>query len=201
MSLGEKLRALRTQSWNSLTGFARKVPCSPALISLIERGERFPSSAILAQIAHALGTTAASLKQHDDRRTRQAGSLLELASDPGLIPLGKKIRHLRSQRGMSLKGLARKAGCSPAFLCRVEQSRNYPLDPLLAKIAEVLGTTAAALKRHDNRPPTKTIRKRIIAEPEFGLALRAVIDSNVSADELMRFLEARKSPDARRRPS
>ncbi|MGA1129973.1 MAG: helix-turn-helix domain-containing protein, partial [Chthoniobacterales bacterium] len=34
---------------------------------------------------------------------------------------GEALRELRRSRGMSLRALARKSGCSPSFLSQVEQ--------------------------------------------------------------------------------
>jgi transcriptional regulator with XRE-family HTH domain len=51
----------------SLREFAKKVDCSPAFISDIELGRRYPSEKVLADIARLLNTTVAELKKHDTR--------------------------------------------------------------------------------------------------------------------------------------
>ncbi len=39
---------------------------------------------------------------------------------------GEALRELRRSRGMSLRALARKSGCSPSFLSQVEQGKTSP---------------------------------------------------------------------------
>jgi transcriptional regulator with XRE-family HTH domain len=55
------------------------------------------------------------------------------------VRLGPRIRELRQQRGMTLRGLAGKSGLSTALLSKVENNAVSPTIPTLWKICEALG--------------------------------------------------------------
>lgn len=66
-TLGEHIRELRETLDISLRELAEKLKLSPAFVSDIELGRRFPSDKVLAEIATALKTTVEDLKQYDTR--------------------------------------------------------------------------------------------------------------------------------------
>lgn len=66
-TLGEQIRELREQKDISLRELAKKLGVSPAFLSDIELGRRYPSNEVLAKIAKELSTTVESLKQYDTR--------------------------------------------------------------------------------------------------------------------------------------
>jgi transcriptional regulator with XRE-family HTH domain len=66
-TLGERIRELREQKDISLRELAKKLAVSPAFLSDIELGRRYPSDEVLARIAKELGSTVESLKQYDTR--------------------------------------------------------------------------------------------------------------------------------------
>ena len=104
--------------------------------------------------------------------------------------LGERIRELREEKDLSLRELAKRlGGLSAAFLSDVELGRRYPSDKVLADMARALGTTVDDLRRHDTRPPLEEIKRRSSANPAFGLAFRRVIDSDVSAERLIKLAE------------
>lgn len=100
--------------------------------------------------------------------------------------LGQRIRELREAQDRSVRELARKLDVSAAFLSDVELGRRYPSDKVLAKIAQVLGTSLGALKEHDTRPPVEELKRLTAEDPAYGLAFRRVIDRRVSPDALLR---------------
>jgi transcriptional regulator with XRE-family HTH domain len=65
--LGEYIRELREKHDVSLRELAKTLELSPAFISDIELGRRFPSEEVLADIAKALKTTIKDLEAHDLR--------------------------------------------------------------------------------------------------------------------------------------
>jgi|ERR1700679_576376 len=67
MTFGEYIRKLRDERDLSLREFARQLDCSAPFISDVELGRRYPSEAILKQIAKLLGTTVEGLRQYDQR--------------------------------------------------------------------------------------------------------------------------------------
>ncbi len=58
------------------------------------------------------------------------------------INIGTKIRRLRARRMLTMEAVARKAGCSRAFLSRVERNESMPSVATLVDIAGALGVPA-----------------------------------------------------------
>lgn len=105
----------------------------------------------------------------------------------GRVTLGEKIRELREQLDLSLRELGKQLNdTSAAFLSDVELGRRFPTDKLLADMARALKTTPAELKKYDTRAPIDALKRLANSDPAFGLALRRVVDQQISADELMR---------------
>src|SRR5579862_4241248 len=70
--LGRRLRALRTERWETLAQTAERAGISPQYLSEIERGRKEASSEMIAALAGALGITVADLmagSAEDLRRT------------------------------------------------------------------------------------------------------------------------------------
>lgn len=66
-TLGERIRELREQKDISLRELAKRLGVSPAFLSDIELGRRFPSAEVLAKIAKELGESVEELKKYDTR--------------------------------------------------------------------------------------------------------------------------------------
>ena len=69
----------------------------------------------------------------------------EPAGSTDLIGLGRRIRSLRKDRGMTLAELADRAGTATSQLSVIENGRREPRLSLLRRLAEVLGTSVDAL--------------------------------------------------------
>ena len=67
MTLGEYIRATRTEKGKSLTEFAGLVGKTPPFLHDIEMGRRYPSDEVLNSIAKHLGKSLKDLKQYDTR--------------------------------------------------------------------------------------------------------------------------------------
>jgi transcriptional regulator with XRE-family HTH domain len=104
--------------------------------------------------------------------------------------LADKIRHLRNEKNLSLRELARQVGVSAPFLTDVENHRRYPADDTLIKLAQVLGTTFEDLKSHDNRPPTREIAELTDSNAGYAFAFRRIVNEvhaqGLSPEEMMR---------------
>lgn len=105
--------------------------------------------------------------------------------------LGERLRELRAAADLSLRELGKKLGVSPAFLSDVELGRRHPTDKLLEEIARKLGASLEDLRNYDTRPPIEEVRRRAASNPAYGLAFRKVIDQDVSAEEILKWLEKR----------
>ncbi len=113
--------------------------------------------------------------------------------------LGERIRELREEKDLSLREFAKKlGGLSPAFLSDVELGRRYPSDKVLADMARVLGTTVEDLRSFDARAPVEELKRRANADPVWGLALRRVIDKDVTPEELLKLAERTKGQPKKR---
>jgi ATP/maltotriose-dependent transcriptional regulator MalT len=94
--------------------------------------------------------------------------------------LGKKIRQLREERGLSLRQIAF-PGCSASYLSRVEAGDRVPSMAILARLAAELGTTVESLlgRRFDGR-----IAKEELAHMEVA----ARLEGEAAQDDIRRLL-------------
>ena len=106
------------------------------------------------------------------------------------------MRRRREELDISLRELAKRLDCSPAFISDIELGRRYPSDKVLSDIAHVLKVKVEDLRALDVRPPIDDIKRITKNDPTFALAFRTVIDKKVTADELLEFL---KKKDAEKR--
>ena len=107
--------------------------------------------------------------------------------------LGQRIRELREEKDLSLREFARQLGdTSPAHVSDIENSRRNPSDELLQKMAVVLGVGFDELKNLDNRLPVEELKRAIQNDPKFGFALRKLTETNITAEELLKFTERAK---------
>ena len=107
--------------------------------------------------------------------------------------LGERIRELREEKDFSLRELAKKLDLSAAFLSDVELGRRFPSEDVLAKIARRLDQSVEELKAFDTRPPMEELKRLTSSNPLMGVALRRVVEKNVSASELIEMLKKMKS--------
>lgn len=122
LSIGEKIRVIRTEKDMSLNDLASAAGISPSYLSEIERGSVYPSLATLKQIARELGVSALVLMSYE-------GSL------------GHKLKTLREEYGMTQAQLARAAGVTAGLIGQIEQGKVQPSLKTLEKLAQVMGVT------------------------------------------------------------
>lgn len=72
MSLGQYIRDLREKRDISLRELAKQIKCSPAFVSDIELGHRYPSGEVLSNIALVLDVKVEELVAHDTRPPLEA---------------------------------------------------------------------------------------------------------------------------------
>lgn len=106
--------------------------------------------------------------------------------------IGPFIRRRRDELDLSLRELAKKLDCSPAFISDIELGRRHPSDKVLAEIARVLEVKLDDLRKMDVRPPIDEIKRVTQDDPSFALAFRTVIDKNVTAEELLEWLKRKE---------
>jgi transcriptional regulator with XRE-family HTH domain len=90
---------------------------------------------------------------------------------------------------LSLREFARKLGdLSPPFVSDIELGRRFPSDKVLERMAHVLGETVDELRSYDSRPPLEELKRMAASNPTYGFALRKMADGEISAEDLMKFL-------------
>jgi transcriptional regulator with XRE-family HTH domain len=102
--------------------------------------------------------------------------------------LGPYMRRRRDELDISLRELAKRLDCSPAFISDIELGRRYPSEKVLVDIARALKVKVEKLRALDVRPPIDDIKRITQNDPAFALAFRTVIDKNIKAGELLEWL-------------
>jgi transcriptional regulator with XRE-family HTH domain len=110
--------------------------------------------------------------------------------------IGPYIRRRRDDLDLSLRELAKKLDCSPAFISDIELGRRHPSEKVLAEIARILKVKVEELREMDVRAPIEEIKRITQDDPTFALAFRTVIDKKISAGELLEFV--RKKEDEKK---
>jgi XRE family aerobic/anaerobic benzoate catabolism transcriptional regulator len=77
--------------------------------------------------------------------------------------LGSAVRGLRTERALTLRALAKRAGVSERFLVQLEAGEGNISVARLEDVAEALGTTGAELLAQASRPQAKVSRPGVIA--------------------------------------
>ncbi|WP_235522397.1 helix-turn-helix domain-containing protein [Cellulomonas sp. Root137] len=72
---------------------------------------------------------------------------------PDALTLGRRLRHLRTARGLTLDALGRQVGVTPSLLSLFENGHREPRLALLRTLADALGVTVADLL--DAEPPSR----------------------------------------------
>lgn len=116
-------------------------------------------------------------------------SLYKLTPMEGIGPF---IRKRRDELDLSLRELAKRLDCSPAFISDIELGRRHPSDKVLIEIAKILKVKVEDLRKIDVRPPIDDIKRVTQDDPSFALAFRTVIDNKVSAEDLLEWLNQKE---------
>lgn len=109
--------------------------------------------------------------------------------------LGKQIRELREAKDLSLRDLAKKIGVTASFLSDVELERRYPADDKLLLLAAELGVPVDELRLFDTRVPVKALQEASRRDPTVGMALRSILKSGISFDELNEIIQKKKAAE------
>jgi transcriptional regulator with XRE-family HTH domain len=95
-TLGQRIRELRENRDLSLRELAQKLDLSPAFVSDVELGRRYPSEEVLVKMAKLLGVEIEDLKSYDPRAPLE--ELKEIsAKDPAFAVALRKIKKLTAE--------------------------------------------------------------------------------------------------------
>lgn len=110
--------------------------------------------------------------------------------------LGDRLRQLRDAQDLSLRELAKQLGdVTAAHLSDIEFGRRYPSDELLARLAGFFKVKEAELRTLDTRPQVEEIKRMAQNNPAFGLALRKLVDREISPDEVLKLTRSKKEKE------
>jgi transcriptional regulator with XRE-family HTH domain len=79
--------------------------------------------------------------------------------DPDLVSqaLARNVKRVRAERGLTLDGLAARAGVSRGMLIQIEQARTNPSVGTVVRVADALGVSAARLLEYDAGPVVRIV--------------------------------------------
>ncbi len=106
--------------------------------------------------------------------------------------LGKYIRQLREEKKHSLRALARQIGKSAPFLSDVELDRRTPSDVVLSDIAKFLDVEMDELRKYNHKATFRDLKKLADDDPVYSIALRMIIDKEISSNDLLKLLKKEK---------
>jgi transcriptional regulator with XRE-family HTH domain len=99
--------------------------------------------------------------------TRTPGVVEEVVSGR----LGRRVRALRRERGLTLDGLARRSGVSRAMISKLERGEKNPTPVVAAKVAEGLGVSLSQVVGVEERREVVVVhreRRMVMRDPETG---------------------------------
>lgn len=92
--------------------------------------------------------------------------------------LAVRLQGLRTERGLTLDGLARRAGVSRSMISLIERCESSPTASVLHRLASGLGTTLASLFAEEERPEASPLARRrdqtVWRDPETGYVRRTL---------------------------
>jgi len=100
-----------------------------------------------------------------------------------LAALGPRVRHARMVHGMTLKSLARAAGCSESLLSRIERGQAMPSLATLHRLARALDTNVAELTA--GQAPLRSPIMRAHERPVIAFTGPRGIRTGVSLERLI----------------
>lgn len=123
LTLGDKVRLMRNEKNMSLQDLADRADISVSYLSEIERGTVYPALSTLRKIAAELGVPPSTLMHHEPS-------------------LGRKLKALREEYGLTQAQLAGKAGVTAGLIGQLEQGKVQPSLKTLEKLAAVMGVSS-----------------------------------------------------------
>ncbi len=110
--------------------------------------------------------------------------------------LGERIKRRRQELHISLRDAAKRIGVSASYLSKVECDVIIPpTEEKLTQLAVLLQDDVDELMCLADRVP-QDVKEVIAADPKMTALLRTVRDQNVSAAEMLEWLQSRKPKEA-----
>jgi transcriptional regulator with XRE-family HTH domain len=129
---------------------------------------------------------AGTIDQDLSPSSQPPSELLDLATN-ALLAIGSRIRQLRSERGLTLQGLAELTGLSASLLSLVERGKTSPSIGTLVAIAHAFDVHMTDLmpdvRNTERLPVLRSDEQRVYATPE-GVNRRILRDDRVRGLEV-----------------
>lgn len=134
--LGERLRNIRKIKNISQYRMAELMDCDCSSIGRLESGKNYPLMGTLYKYSEAVGVPVSDILAESSMPKNDMLSPEEI---------GENIKKWSALRGMSIKGLAEKAGLSRSSILNLREGRCISYMPTYQYIAEALGVTVGTL--------------------------------------------------------
>lgn len=134
--LGERLKNIRKMRNISQFRMADMMGTEQSTIAKFEKGASYPKVSTLYRYAECVGLTLSDILAESPPAKKGMLSPEEI---------GENIKKWSALRGMSIKGLAEKAGLSRSSILNLRKGRCISYMPTYQYIAEALGVTVGTL--------------------------------------------------------
>lgn len=125
-----------------------------------------PEERITAPLAPATGSALKARFVKDRSRPLDSNildfysAMMEFGFSEADARLAVRLRGLRVERGLTLDGLAGRAGVSRSMISLIERGESSPTASVLHRLATGLGTTLASLFDEEERPEASPVARR-----------------------------------------
>ncbi|MGF7184572.1 transcriptional regulator with XRE-family HTH domain [Desulfitispora alkaliphila] len=137
MSVGEKIKRLRTEKKISLDDLAVKLDVPVGCLKDVELGKRHLNQELLRKFATLAGENEDYFEIKEKEITTDNEAVNQLAHLSSSV--GNKIRKLREERGLTLVELGKKSGISYTHISEIERGNTCPSLKTINKLANNLG--------------------------------------------------------------
>ena len=143
MLLRKRIREFREERDLSQADVAKRMGVRKSYVSRVENGHTVPSLETLERFAAALETPLYQLFYDESLSAagqhKAEGSVDRLESDPEGV-IGKRIRKLRQEKGLSQADVGKRMGVLRSYISRVENGHTVPSLETLERLAAALET-------------------------------------------------------------
>lgn len=135
--LGDRLKNVRKMRNISQFRMADMMGTEQSFIAKLEKGASYPKVSMLYRYAECVGLTLSDILAESPPPAKKGMLSPE--------EIGENIKKWSALRGMSIKGLAEKAGLSRSSILNLREGRCISYMPTYQYIAEALGVTVGTL--------------------------------------------------------
>lgn len=202
MFLGENLKKLREEKRISPEEFALKLNVPLGCLKEVEQGKRPVDQDLFNKIIEILEVSESYFKDNQPAESTITNQISQLTSS-----VGRKIRQIREERGITLVDFGKMAGISYTHISEIERGNTCPSLKTIGKLASVLNVPVnyffsedepeigkPAPQRDDDEKISEIIDKYTIYSPEemefarklMELIQQSKVELNANQDPLIK---------------